>query len=279
MRLPNRHTQLLFPFIYCLPDDIKEKIQPKYRNGELRYITYHLEIKKHTSLETIAGKSKGQKIRRFLRIIKRVGKKRKRKGKEVKYFNPKWIENNADESIFCGLIFRNNRVYAGNIEILCKDKNYEPEYLEITETFDRLLKKYSIYHLCILISTVLRKKYYKEATLAKNLRTKVIYDTPYRLPKFRYGIQKHHSRERKFYCDTASEGVKRWDILINQALHEVSNLSAFRKIGKDGHQPGLWTDYRSEPRVVPSCHTRKPSYDLREKKPRKLRRGFFAFNV
>lgn len=241
MQQPNRHTQLLFPFIYCAPDDIKEKIQPRYNNGKLRIIAHQKET-----------------------------------GQKIEFYNPEWIEGNTGECIFYGLLFRENRVYALNIEILCKDKDYEPEYLEITETFDRLLKKYNIYHLCLLISAVLRKKYYKEATLAKNLRTKVIYDTPYRLPKIRYGIQKHHSRERKFYCDTASEGFKRWDILITQALHEISNLSAFETFGKERHQPCLWTDYRSEPRLVSGRHKDKSPDGVRSKKPRKLRRGFFA---
>ena len=241
MQQPNRHTQLLFPFIYCLPDDIKEKIQPRYNNGKLRIIAHQKET-----------------------------------GQKIEFYNPEWIEGNTGECIFYGLLFRENRVYALNIEILCKDKDYEPEYLEITETFDRLLKKYNICHLCLLISAVLRKKYYKEATLAKNLRTIVIYDTPYRLPKIRYGIQKHHSRERNFYCDTASEGFKRWDILITQALHEISNLSAFETFGKERHQPGLWTDYRSEPRLVSGRHKNKSPDGVRSKKPRKLRRGFFA---
>ena len=43
MHQPNRHTQLLFPFIYCLPDDIKEQIQPKYYNGKLRRICHTKE--------------------------------------------------------------------------------------------------------------------------------------------------------------------------------------------------------------------------------------------
>ena len=241
MHPPNRHTQLLFPFIYCLPDEIKEKIQPKYCNGKLRKICHTKET-----------------------------------GENIDNYNPEWLENNTGESTFCGLLFRDNRVYTLNIEILCRDKDYQPQYLDITETFDRLLKKYNIYHLCIIISAVLRKKYYKEATLAKNLRTKVIYDRPYLLPKIRYGIQKHHSRERKFYCDTESEGIKRWDLLITKSLHQISNLSAFRHIGKERHLPGLWTDYTSEPGMVSGRHKNKPSDGLRSEKPRKLRRGFFA---
>lgn len=241
---PNRHTQLLFPFIYCLPDDIKEQIQPKYYNGKLRRIC-------HT----------------------------KENGKVIIDYNPEWLESNNGECTFYGLLFRENKVYCQNIEILCKDKNYEPQYLEITETFDRLLNYYTIYHLCILISAILRKKYYKEATLAKNLRTKIIYDTPQCLPKFRYSIQKHHSRERKFYCDTASEGIKRWDILINQALHEISNLSTFQTIGKERYKPGLWTDYRSEPRLVSDSNKNTSSDGVRREKPRKLRRGFFASHI
>ena len=39
----NRHTQSLFRYIYCLPDDIKEIYQPKYANGELRLIQYEKE--------------------------------------------------------------------------------------------------------------------------------------------------------------------------------------------------------------------------------------------
>lgn len=241
MHQPNRHTQLLFPFIYCLPDDIKEQIQPKYYNGKLRRIC-------HT----------------------------KENGKVINDYNPEWLESNNGECTFYGLLFRENKVYALNIEILCKDKDYEPQYLEITETFDRLLKRYTIFHLCILISAVLRKKYYKEATLAKNLRTKVIYDQPYRLPKIRYGIQKHHSRERKFYCDTASQGFRRWDLLITEGLHEISNLSTFQTIGKERHQPGLWTDYSSEPRLVSGSNKIKSPDGVRSEKPRKLRRGFFA---
>ena len=271
MHQPNRHTQLLFPFIYCLPDDIKEKIQPRYNNGKLRYIKYFLDVKIHKSFKTVKGKSNNQKRRRFVRL-----RNRKRKEIEVKYYNPEWIESNTGECIFYGLLFLENRVYALNIEILCKDKDYEPQYLEITETFDKLLKRYTIFHLCILISAVLRKKYYKEATLAKNLRTKVIYDQPYRLPKIRYGIQKHHSRERKFYCDTASQGFRRWDLLITEGLHEISNLSAFEISGKERHQPGLWTDYSSEPRLVSGSNKNKPSDGIRSEKPRKLRRGFFA---
>ena len=237
----NRHTQSLFRYIYCLPDDIKEIYQPKYANGQLRLIQYEKED-----------------------------------GEQVSYYNPRWIENNTQDCTFCGLQFQNNRVFVINIYIFCKDKDYEPQYLEITETFNRLLKKYNIFHLSLILSTIFRKKFYKESTLAHNLRTKILYDDPRRLPKFRYSIQKHHSRERKFYCDTESEGVRRWAGLIDKTLQQVSNLSSFQSSEKEGHQPGLWTDYYSVPRMVPSRHKAGSSDDLREKKPRKLRRGYFS---
>lgn len=237
----NRHTQSLFRYIYCLPDDIKEIYQPKYANGQLRLIQYEKEY-----------------------------------GEQVSYYNPKWIENNTQDCTFCGLQFQDNRVFVINIYIFCKDKDYQPQYLEITEIFNKMLKQYNIFHLSLILSTLFRKKFYKESTLAHNLRTKILYDDQRRLPKFRYSIQKHHSRERKFYCDTESEGIKRWAVLIDKTLQQVSNLSSFRTSGKDGHHPGLWTDYHCVPRMVSGHHKARPSDGVREKKPRKLRRGYFS---
>lgn len=237
----NRHTQSLFRYIYCLPDDIKEIYQPKYANGQLRLIQYEKED-----------------------------------GEQVSYYNPKWIENNTQDCTFCGLQFQDNRVFVINIYIFCKDKDYEPQYLEITETFNRLLKKYNIFHLSLILSTIFRKKFYKESTLAHNLRTKILYDDPRILPKFRYSIQKHHSRERKFYCGTESEGIKRWAVLIDKTLHEIDNLSSFRESMGERHHPGLWTDYKSIPRMVSRSNKARSPDVTRTQKPRKLRRGCFS---
>ncbi len=195
----------------------------------------------------------------------------------AEFHSIEWFLNKTDECSFRGILFRENRVFVINIEILCKDNNFVPQYLDITDVFNKLLKRYNIYHLCVLISTVLRKKFYKESSLAQKLRFNIKYDTPYKLPKFKYSIERHHSRERKFYYSTESEGKRAWTGIINQTLCEVINLASFEGTMDQG-QPTLFTDFGSVPEFNPNKNSHQRSEDLRDGKPRKLRRGFYAFS-
>ena len=186
-----------------------------------------------------------------------------------------WVANDTTEASFKGIIFRDNKVFIYNIFVHFAYDDYMPKYLEITNTFNKLSKTYSAYHLCILLQAVLKKKYYRDSSLAEKLRLLVLYDTPQQLPKFRYQLQRHHSRHRKFYHHSEHECRQVWDKIIRKALHEVDNLEAFRR-NVEERFPTLFTDYRCEPRFRTDKNEPPKSDDLREKKPRKLRRCFYS---
>lgn len=191
------------------------------------------------------------------------------------YLSDEWVSQNSGDSFFMGIVFKDNKVFCYNIEILCKDNNYIPQYLEITKTFNSLLKTYNIYNLCIILSAILKKKFNKESSLAKKLRLHIKYDSKHRLPKFRYAIEKHHSRHRKFYFDTANCSHGLWDKILHSALYEVCGVDAYaRTRGKDG--PNLFS---FENPTTPRFYTSQNSVQLPESVPRRPRRGSFAFGT
>ncbi|MDR2207170.1 MAG: hypothetical protein LBE36_13560 [Flavobacteriaceae bacterium] len=201
---------------------------------------------------------------------------------QKKYYNgcewhtEEWYSENKGDCWFCGILFRDNSVFIYNIEILCKENDYEPQYLDITKTFDKLLKHYNIYHLCILVSAVV-KRFYKESSLATNIRLYVKHDKPYRLPRLRYEITKHHSRERKFYHDTKSDAGKVWDKILFSAISEIGVAGTLAR--ERGQRPdSLYFIYSCKVEL----HTRKdniqPSESVRGGGQRRSRKLFGSFN-
>lgn len=230
-------------------------MQIKYCNGIPRQIKISTDVldKKGKPLKTGSGK-----IRQ----------------KETFKQNPEWIANNTDDASFNGILFRQGRVYIMNIYTFDPDKDYEPSYLDITEYFNAMLSQYNIYHLCIIIPKAVRKLY-ADCTLTENLIPFIKYDKPYRLPKKRYNLTRHHNKHRKFIIRNRSECRRIWNPILDNSLSKIANLSTFSNQREERHT-SLWLDYSQEPEFYPRKNHREPPNDLPPKGERKARRRFGA---
>lgn len=198
-----------------------------------------------------------------------------------KFYNGhEWEDNNwhthTGDSYFAGLLFRNNRVFAINIYIFQRQKDFTPHYLEITDVFNEILKDLNIYHTCLLFQKVL-KKYYRESTLVEKNEIRLKYDRKYHLPKFRHHITKHHNRERKFCENYSGEHRGIWHQILYQSITQSSDFSTFKQ-QRNERPTSLF--------IIHSCQTKLPirktnlqhTKCVSGNKPRKPRRQFTAFN-
>lgn len=232
----NNHTKELFLYIAFAPEEIKKK----YNNGYNRWFTY------------------------------------KQKDKTIKEENKEWyfMRNNLGDSSFAGLLFRENKVYVHNIYLYDVNKDYKEQYLEITEIFNELLKKYNIYHACILALAVLKNSC-KESYLTENIILYVKTDREYHLPKFRYQLARHHSREKKFLISGKGISGKRWHKIFYKTLAKIQNLSTFADFRKTRPQLFLCDMYSTEPELR-KVENKPKSPDGVQKRTRKPRRHFLG---
>lgn len=141
------------------------------------------------------------------------------------YDTKEWKTHTGD-CYFKGLHFSEKKVYAINVYTFSASENYQPKYLEITEAFNKLLKKYNILHASILLSQAL-KQHYRESTLAENIIHFVKYDKEYHLPKFRHHITKHKNRHRKFCEGNPQEHRRVWNKILYQSASQIGSHSTF----------------------------------------------------
>lgn len=251
-RVKLNYPKLLFQYILFAPLEM----QNKYCNGIKRWITTETDIKDEDgkSLKTSSGK--------FIVSEQRIE-------------NKEWLKNNVTECIFNGILFRDNRVFVINIYLFDPQKDYEPQYLEITQIFKQLLNSYSIYHLCLIVQAAVGN-FYKDSSLTEKITIHLKYDKPYRLPRLRYAITKHHNRHVKFISHGSKVRDNRiWNNIIYKAISRIENLSDFINNGEQ--RPSVLTDYTSKPRLYNSKHKVKPSDGVSSKEGRKPRRRFNVF--
>ena len=258
----NKHTQALFQYKFYAP----EEIQKKYCNG------LHREIE----LKHDAKDEYGELKRNSKGIISITRTKVKNK----QWF---WLRNNKHDCSFMGFLFRENRVFVYNIQMYDKYNDYKEEYLEITGIFNRLLRKFNIYHLCIILSKAL-KNIYKESETSESIIIYKKYDKPYHKHRLRYNTIKHNSRERKFIIGKRHTSRIIWNKIILSAIHKTSEYYVFGKLRTERPNSFYFTylphtekqeqcileDVRKQSERVPRHYTRKGE--------RKKRRRFDSFN-
>ena len=232
----NNHTKELFLYIAFAPEEIKKK----YNNGYNRWFTY------------------------------------KQKDKTIKEENKEWyfMRNNLGDSSFAGLLFRENKVYVHNIYLYDVKNDYKEQYLEITGIFNELLKKYNIYHACILALAVLKNSC-KESYLTENIILYVKTDREYHLPKFRYQLARHQKKKKKFLVGRKGIIGKRWYKIFYKTIAKIQNLSTFADFRKTRPQLFLCDMYSTEPEFRKVENKPKPS-DGVQKRTRKPRRHFLG---
>ena len=83
--------------------------------------------------------------------------------------NLNWFNNtnNQNTCFFNGLKFHENKVLVINIHIITP--NQKLQYLDITQSFNKLLKTYNIFYLSA-ITPIILLKYYRESSLAEQCR-------------------------------------------------------------------------------------------------------------
>ena len=187
-----------------------------------------------------------------------------------------WYQNKVDYAIFKGLLFRNNRVYCINVFIFSNEDDYEPKYLDVTRFFDALCKKYNIYHSALILATC-TKWLHRECSLTENLIPFIKYDAPYRLPRLRYAITRNHGKERKFIDSAGHRGRRIWNQTFHKSLAKIKNLATFEEYRTQG--PDIFQSvYSATPELCVYQYKAELSNDLPQKRVRKSRRGFNAFN-
>ena len=184
------------------------------------------------------------------------------------------MRNNLGDSSFAGLLFRENKVYVHNIYLYDVKNDYKEQYLEITGIFNELLKKYNIYHACVLALAVLKNSC-KESYLTENIILYVKTDRECHLPKFRYQLARHHSREKKFLVGRKGISGKRWHKIFYKTIAKIQNLSTFADFRKTRPQLFLCDMYSTEPEFRKVENKPKPS-DGVQKRTRKPRRHFLG---
>lgn len=158
---------------------------------------------------------------------------------------------NIGDCWYSGLLFRDNEVFAQNIYIFNSLDKYKPEYLNITTTFNSLLKHYNIFHACIVVKSLL-KKYYRESNLTENLIIYIKNDNPNLKPRFRYSITKHHSRERKFISSDEAGVSRLWTEMLHKSfLQQRCRFDALEAMRSE-RPDSLYFAYEYERELVPT---------------------------
>ncbi|MFX1667862.1 hypothetical protein JZ968_06720 [Riemerella anatipestifer] len=186
-----------------------------------------------------------------------------------------WVQQEVDEAIFYGILFRNKRVYILNIYIFSEVNNYKPKYLDITSIFTELLKEFNIYHLCLILKTILRP-FYTDSTLTENIIKYLKHDHKNLLHKRRYVIKKQHNRYQKFIDTPEYPSERVWTEIIYRSIERVENLQAFRDMRNERFN-SLFISYTCQPKLSIRKHSNKSSECLQKQSKRKARRRFGAF--
>ena len=164
---------------------------------------------------------------------------------------------NISDCWYSGFLFRDNEVFAQNIYIFNSSDKYKPEYLNVTETFNLLLKFYNIFHACIVMKSLL-KKYYRESNLIENLIIYIKNDNPNLKPRFRYNITKHHSRERKFISSDKDRFQRFWTEMLHQCFIQQRRMfNTFESLRWE-RPDSLYFTYGEEPKLL--LPTNPPKY-------------------
>lgn len=139
--------------------------------------------------------------------------------------NLKWYDKNQNlnNAIFSGLKFVDNNVYVINIGIIQND--FSIKYLDISNTFKKLLKTTDLVTISIVINAIL-KKYYKEFTLSENIIEYIQTYNANNLTKFNHKIKQNNERHRKFIDCNKSNTNRQWNnVLHKTALQIINNCS------------------------------------------------------
>ena len=168
---------------------------------------------------------------------------------------------NIGDCWYDGLLFRDNEVYAQNIYTFRPQNKYKPDYLNVTQTFNHLLKFYNIFHACLVLKSLI-KKYYRESNLTENLIIYIKNDHPNLKPRFRYNITKHHSRERKFINSEEDSFPGLWTTMLHESfIRQRCRFSAFESLRKE-RPDSLYFTYGEGAKLVSTPNPPKHRRDI-----------------
>lgn len=269
------HVNSLFQYIFYAP----EEVQKRYCNGYHKTITIDTDVLKEvpTKVKVPDGEG-GYKVINTTKIIPKKTPSGIIVTESKEVANEKWYNNETSECTFNGILFRESKVYVINIYVFDSTNDYQPEYLEITDIFNQLLETYNIYHLCLIIPKAIRKLYSDSTLTESNLIPYIKYDQPYRLPKLRYNLARHHNKHWKFIISDRKRDNGVWSKILYKAIARISNNSTFAE-QRNERPNSLYLIHTEEPKLHIPAKSNKSSDDLSPKGERKARRRFGAFRV
>ena len=258
----NKHTQELFKYIFYAP----EEIQKKYYNGIAREITYRPDLVDENGAKVTNSNNK-------IRI------------QHQKVKNKEWYryKNNKGDCSFYGFIFKDNRVFVYNIYLYDKNNDYKPEYLEITGIFNKLLKRFNIYHLCIILNKALKNQC-KENETTESIIIFLKHDNKNYHHRYRYQLLKQNGRYKEFIIRNRHESRIKWNKIIFSAITKTSEYYVFGKLRTERPNSFYFTylPHTKEERLCILTDIQNNSIRVRRpyarKGERKKRRRFDAFN-
>ena len=204
----NKHTQELFKYIFYAP----EEIQKKYYNGIAREITYRPDLVDENGAKVT---NSNNKIRIQTQKVK----------------NKEWYKskNNKGDCSFYGFVFKDNKVFVYNIYLYDKNNDYKPEYLEITWIFNKLLKKFNIYHLCLVLRDALKNQY-KESETTESVIIFLKHYKDYHNHNLKYNVLKHHGRYKKFIIHNRHKTRILWNKIIFSSIAKECSYYTFKEL-------------------------------------------------
>lgn len=171
--------------------------------------------------------------------------------------NLNWFNdtNNQNTCFFNGLKFHENKVLVINIHIITP--NQKLQYLDITQSFNKLLKTYNIFYLSAIIPIILQK-YYRESSLADNLIPYIETNYEYQLPKFKYKIKSNNARYRKFTNCNRHNPTMEWNKILIQTFQQIHSIIPINALNNQRPSLVFFDDYSCLPKLLSPTNKHKP---------------------
>lgn len=175
--------------------------------------------------------------------------------------NLNWFNdtNNQNTCFFNGLKFHENKVLVINIHIITP--NQKLQYLDITQSFNQLLKLYNIFYLSAIIPIILQK-YYRESSLADNLIPYIETNYEHQLPKFKYKLKSNNARYRKFTNCNRHNPTMEWNKILIQSFQQISHIIPINAISNQRPSITFYDDYSSLPKLLNTTNKYKPPRNI-----------------
>ena len=196
-----------------------------------------------------------------------------------KFNTEKW-RSNRNECFFLGLKFDTDTVFAVGVYIWKEYDGWMPEYLDVTDAYEYLLKTFNHYHAAYILHLSLKTLKKESALTEHNIILHKIYDKPYRLPKFRQPVTKHNSRERKFCDSYRDEHRGIWDKILHKSILKMGERFSILEKQRNERPSSLFFRYTPEPElhIHKDCVQRSDEVRRDRVRPHKPRGLYNAFN-